>query len=455
HPCKMERLVSTVSSRTNLKTFYVPIAVSFNNPTVDPCNKYTILKNLWRSTTFTTSGKCDMKKYWAGWYRLFYQGKSTKMPESCVRPNSCGTDIPLWLSGSHPDLQDGVVVRQICGSYGSDCCFYKSLPIQVKACPGNYYVYEVVKPKFCNAAYCTEVDHCKKLTCTVDEKCGKRDQIYGCLCNENRNRSNPDIYVDKTSTFSCSFFCQQANGTHVIYENFIQVDSTAGPILREKQLNLSFACVYSYTKNVSIHITPVMRVVSLFHSIIHKQLPPGQGMYRVKMIPYEDSGFSQPLQGKVNVKVNQPLYVSVEVEGVNGRQIALLLDSCWATPVDDPDYYLLRKIFQICLHRCPNPKDGTVQLVENGISTTSRFTFRMFDFNKGTSKVFLHCNIHFCLLRGNNCAPVSFKNSFAEKVSKMLRSKNMEDALHCQNSVSLDSTGELGAWTSMTVPPSL
>ncbi|KAL6474836.1 hypothetical protein MHYP_G00158760 [Metynnis hypsauchen] len=301
----------------------------------------------------------------------------------------------------------------------------------------------------------TEVDRCKELTCTVDEKCGKRDEIYGCLCNENHNRSNPDIYDAReicestSSTVSlsrCQLFedgfsagklhlndpsCRgtiqngrveflfdsedhicgtnlRANGTHLIYENFIQVDSTAGPILREKQLNLSFACVYSLASSVSIHIIPVM-------SIIHKQLPPGQGMYRVKMIPYEDSGFSQPLQGEVNVKVNQPLYVSVEVEGVDSRQIALLLDSCWATPVDDPDYYLR---WDLIMRGCPNPKDGTVQMVQNGISTSSRFTFRMFDFNKGTSKVFLHCNIQLCLLHSNNCA-AQCKSGFHRRTRSM------------------------------------
>ncbi|XP_036427536.1 uromodulin-like [Colossoma macropomum] len=441
-------------------------AVFFRNSIVDPCQKYTALHDPWRSTTSITSTNCDKHINWVGWYRLFSQGQSTKMPETCVSPNRCGTNIPLWLSGSHPNLQDGVVVRQICGSYGSDCCFYKSLPIQVKACPGNYYVYKFVKPKFCNAAYCTDdstetttdvptsttsttistdvpttdyVDHCKGLTCTVNEKCGKRNKIYGCLCNENQNRSNPDIYdARKTCESSsgtvslsrCQLFedgfsagklhlndpsCRgtikngrvefffdsddhicgtnlRANGTHLIYENFIQVDSTAGTILREKRLNLSFSCVYSLTKNVSMNIKAIM-------SIIHKQLPPGQGMYRVKMIPYQDSGFSQPLQGKVIVKVNQPLYVSVEAEGVDSRQIALLLDSCWATPVNDPDYYLH---WDLIIRGCPNPKDGTVQIVQNGISTSSRFAFRMFNF-KDASEVFFHCNIHLCLLQSNNC----------------------------------------------------
>ncbi|KAL7857480.1 hypothetical protein SRHO_G00163790 [Serrasalmus rhombeus] len=130
-------------------------AVSFSNSSVDPCYSYTALNDAWRSTDSTTTSQCDMYVNWVGWYRLFYQGQSTKMPETCVSPYRCGTDISLWLNGSHPRVEDGVVVRQICGSFMSDCCFYKFFPIQVKACPGNYYVYEFVKQNFCNAAYCS------------------------------------------------------------------------------------------------------------------------------------------------------------------------------------------------------------------------------------------------------------------------------------------------------------
>ncbi|KAF7689992.1 hypothetical protein HF521_011796 [Silurus meridionalis] len=54
--------------------------------------------------------------------------------------------------------------------------------------------------------------------------------------------------------------------------------------------------------------------------------------------------------------------------------------------------------------RCPNANDGTVKVIENGVSTTGRFSFKMFTFDDDESKVFLHCSIHLCLLRNNNCA---------------------------------------------------
>ncbi|KAL6482073.1 hypothetical protein MHYP_G00101530 [Metynnis hypsauchen] len=80
------------------------------------------------------------------------------MPDSCVNRSTCGTDVTLWLNGSHPQIEDGIVTRGVCGGSGSDCCYYRSTPIRVKACPGNYYVYEFVRPDSCVAAYCADVN---------------------------------------------------------------------------------------------------------------------------------------------------------------------------------------------------------------------------------------------------------------------------------------------------------
>ncbi len=76
------------------------------------------------------------------------------MPDTCVDEYSCGTHAPLWLNGGHPTVEDGVVTRDVCGHYDNNCCSFQSNPIKVKACPGDYYVYEFVKPAFCFLAYC-------------------------------------------------------------------------------------------------------------------------------------------------------------------------------------------------------------------------------------------------------------------------------------------------------------
>ncbi|XP_036413134.1 uromodulin-like [Colossoma macropomum] len=124
----------------------------------DPCNNYTSLDQPWRATNATGLWICDRFFNWNGWYRLLYNEMSVRMPESCVNQSRCGTDIALWLNGSHPQIEDGIVTRGVCGSSGSDCCYYRSTPIRVKACPGNYYVYEFVRPDSCVAAYCADVN---------------------------------------------------------------------------------------------------------------------------------------------------------------------------------------------------------------------------------------------------------------------------------------------------------
>uniref|UniRef100_A0A3B1IS97 UMOD/GP2/OIT3-like D8C domain-containing protein n=1 Tax=Astyanax mexicanus TaxID=7994 RepID=A0A3B1IS97_ASTMX len=127
----------------------------------DPCDNYNVLDEYWRSTKRYDTGHDDTIVEWNGWYRLFLQGASAQMPECCVGVYRCGTYYTLWLNGPHPQIEDGVVTRQVCGNAGYDCYYYRTTTIQVKACPGNYYVYELIRPDYCNMAYCTGI-HIKK-----------------------------------------------------------------------------------------------------------------------------------------------------------------------------------------------------------------------------------------------------------------------------------------------------
>ncbi|XP_051969155.1 sushi, nidogen and EGF-like domain-containing protein 1 [Xyrauchen texanus] len=97
---------------------------------------------------------CDTAVSWSGWYRLFIEGQSSQMPDTCVDKYSCGTHAPLWINGQHPRVEDGEVTRDVCGHWGNDCCLFRSNSIQVKACPGNYFVYKFVTPATCYLAYC-------------------------------------------------------------------------------------------------------------------------------------------------------------------------------------------------------------------------------------------------------------------------------------------------------------
>ncbi|XP_046870522.1 pancreatic secretory granule membrane major glycoprotein GP2-like [Hypomesus transpacificus] len=136
----------------------------------DPCEQYSVLDDAWRSTGYGRADNCDNRFSGQGWYRMFLDGNSTQMPETCVEVNRCGTQTPMWLNSSHPLLGDGVVEGDVCGHYRyydykingqestshDDCCYYRH-NIHVKSCPTNYYVYKFVRPNNCNSAYCAAV----------------------------------------------------------------------------------------------------------------------------------------------------------------------------------------------------------------------------------------------------------------------------------------------------------
>ncbi|XP_067115130.1 deleted in malignant brain tumors 1 protein-like [Osmerus mordax] len=137
------------------------ISVNGSFRCADPCSQYSVLNDTWRSTDYNDGTiRCDLGWYsnlvWQGWYRMFLGGNSTQMPDTCVEKYMCGTHAPLWLTAPHPQLGDRVVERGVCGHWGNDCCYFRSNPIHVKACPGNYYVYKFVNPNFCHATYCAE-----------------------------------------------------------------------------------------------------------------------------------------------------------------------------------------------------------------------------------------------------------------------------------------------------------
>ncbi|KAG1955861.1 pancreatic secretory granule membrane major glycoprotein GP2-like [Pimephales promelas] len=140
--------------------------------TQDPCYNYTVLDNPWRSiNNKVNSSSSSSHKYdsvsWSGWYRLFINSTSAHIPDTCVARYSCGTYIPLWIRGGHPTVTDGVVTRDVCGYSYNYCCSFGSYPIKVKACPGDYYVYELVRPTHYPSAYCADTGSINTSSTTV------------------------------------------------------------------------------------------------------------------------------------------------------------------------------------------------------------------------------------------------------------------------------------------------
>ncbi|KAI8504761.1 hypothetical protein Bbelb_178790 [Branchiostoma belcheri] len=128
------------------------------------CVSYVELNESWRSVDFwqnkydsSSVFRCDNRDTSisgaGGWYR-FTGPAGTQMPtEQPTSTHRCGTHAPVWLNGAHPALQDGNVTRRVCAFWLSYSCYW-SWNIQVRTCPGGYYVYQLPEPPACYLTYC-------------------------------------------------------------------------------------------------------------------------------------------------------------------------------------------------------------------------------------------------------------------------------------------------------------
>lgn len=59
---------------------------------------------------------------------------------------------------------------------------------------------------------------------------------------------------------------------------------------------------------------------------------------------------------------------------------------------------------------CPNQRDSTISVEENGVSAESRFSVQMFMFAGNYDLVFLHCEVSLCDFIKEECQPVSISS---------------------------------------------
>ncbi|KAK2548977.1 Uromodulin [Acropora cervicornis] len=102
---------------------------------VDECKNYQILSSADRKVTHGSWPRLCDKNLEPGWFR-FLGAAGVKMPTWCIPRNRCGTDIPGWLNGTHPEIYEGIVKRQVHFHWGLSCRYW-SVDIQVRNCSGG------------------------------------------------------------------------------------------------------------------------------------------------------------------------------------------------------------------------------------------------------------------------------------------------------------------------------
>ena len=117
---------------------------------VDICKNYQNLTDAERKYDYVTvNAKCD--DMLSGWYR-FQGAAGTKMVTTCPPLGRCDGYFPAWLSGDHPTVAEGTVMRKVCIHRPGDC-YEISVCIQVKNC-SSYYIYKLIDPRHCDTRYC-------------------------------------------------------------------------------------------------------------------------------------------------------------------------------------------------------------------------------------------------------------------------------------------------------------
>ncbi|KAJ8001548.1 hypothetical protein DPEC_G00170630 [Dallia pectoralis] len=411
------------------------ISVGGTSRCADPCQHNTALKDDWRSTTNSAKQNgyhCDRTVNWQGWYRLFLGNTTIQMPEKCVTQHMCGTNVALWLSSPHPQLEDGVVQRGVCGIYSGYCCNtqYKANPIYVKGCFGNYYVYKFLPPSDFSLAYCADANTAVCATCGIFDACVSDNKVnWRCVrkvpqlvCGRNYlqvgllnvylEAAGLDPYSGHMADSRCSnhedrnvsvwYQVERLEGScgntlttnisHAIYSNSLfvyPVDGRNG----SQPFSIPFSCVYPLETESSLDV-PVIPYSPNDHGFV------GVGPKAItSMSLYRHSNYTDPFPAlqPVTLLVGSTLYVAVYVEEIEVQRFVVILEDCYTTESDS--YHALPRTYLI-QDRCPLTR---VKVDENGSSLRARFSSLL----RGDQLVvFMHCSLSLCDKTTSSCTPV-------------------------------------------------
>ncbi|XP_017290022.1 alpha-tectorin [Kryptolebias marmoratus] len=204
------------------------------------------------------------------------------------------------------------------------------------------------------------------------------------------------------------------NESQIIYQNTIMSGGSLldGVIYRHSQVLIDFSCYFERpaVNTVAFKVkdsSVVLKVVSGFLN------------YTLMMNAYTDPDRTQLVDPTSGVELNQKVWVELAAEGLDDAMVAIVIDSCWATSQPSLNGSLKHELIS---DGCPNSKDRTVEMNNNGAGTSASFSFSMFQFIGSEDGVNLHCKLKLCIKQGNSCTQVcgrgrtrrSIRRQFAE-----------------------------------------
>lgn len=292
-----------------------------------------------------------------------------------------------------------------------------SVGCPVSECPNKKCIYE---NEFCGLSVGSEAScFCRssyaapyraKNTFGADTVCASKTAsvtLVGCLleekginisslhlndpsCSGVRNPATNEVTFSFNDAENCAANIS-INGEKIIYQNTILAAvSNAGVIVREDQVSVEFSCAYIQpeTQTMSLKITD---------GSVVKVIDSGQWSYIFNMTAYTDRALTSAVLPSTQLHLDQPLWVKTEAIDVDGLNLALVIQACWATEQNDANaaqkYYLVQ-------NGCP--VEETTEMDSNGESLASSFSFKVFQFVGHTGDIYLHCETKLCI-KANGC----------------------------------------------------
>ncbi|MEE6497410.1 hypothetical protein FKM82_002739 [Ascaphus truei] len=415
----------------------------------DPCFNYTTLNDPRRSSSIIDVNQwiCDNSMF--GWYRFTGRG-GIRMPEVCIPISSCGTNAPMWLSGSHPRPIDGIVIRTVCTNWYGQCCTWPK-DLKIRACPGGYHVYKLNGAATCNVGYCTDpatvIDSC---ACADDEECRLVDGIRGCYCKniskvsametlrpvltcgareikasfkkcqlQSMSLNTDTIHLTDLGCLGFQEFNSTGiisvvspfktgvcgnefikNKTHVLYRNTIYLSLQSNVTIEgelDGAVSIKYSCAYPLNMQISLDTTVVP-----FSSSVNITIE-GTGLFVARMALYRDESYFIPYEGSVaQMTAKTTLYIGVILDGGDTSKYILVMSNCYATPSSNASdirkYYIIKD-------SCPGKQNSTINLAENGVSRNGRFSVQLFEYVKQYNVAYLHCELQICDTTTETCKP--------------------------------------------------
>ncbi|XP_037615104.1 uncharacterized protein LOC119481861 isoform X2 [Sebastes umbrosus] len=207
-----------------------------------------------------------------------------------------------------------------------------------------------------------------------------------------KTHSNNTHLVAVMSLNECGTIVEE-DADHIIFKNEISSADPNQVISRHHDVEIVFSCVYPKHTNLTLGFT---------HKNPYAFKEKGFGTFSFQFEFFESQRFRRQIDAStypVDVDLKQKMFMQIEAT-TSIPNIELFVESCRATPYDDPNS---RVSYTIIEHGCV--RDKTVQIY-NSSKSQFRFGMEAFEFIGAHEQVYITCSVLLCEtgVHGTRCS---------------------------------------------------